>query len=286
MQAEKRPQQLKKRFQHNPAFTKQYKTVMSDYISKGYAVKLSDKEAACTSNHTWYLPHHGVINPNKSKVRVVYDAAAEYSGTSLNKELLQGPQLNNSWVGILMQFRHHKVAVASDIESVFHRVACREEDTGTFPFLWWSDGMDKRPSEHKMTVHLFGKAGSPSVAAWALRQTAPNNKAEFGNEVCEIVSKNFYVDDCLFSKPTTEQAIQSALTLIQILCKGNFQLTKFASNAKHVLAAISAEERTIKNLDLDKLSIERVLGLQWNIKTDTFGVKLLLLPKGPEHGTR
>lgn len=30
----------------------------------------------------------GAINPNKAKVRVVYDAAAEYGGTSLNKELL------------------------------------------------------------------------------------------------------------------------------------------------------------------------------------------------------
>ena len=58
---------------------------MNDYIGKGYyAVKLCEKEAASTSDHTWYLPHHGVVNPNKSKVRVVYDAAAVWGGTSLN----------------------------------------------------------------------------------------------------------------------------------------------------------------------------------------------------------
>ena len=78
---------------------------MNDYIDKGYAVKLPDEEIAHTCGRTWYLPHHGVINPNKPKVRVVFDAAAEYDGTSLNKELLQGPQLNNSLIRVLFRFR-------------------------------------------------------------------------------------------------------------------------------------------------------------------------------------
>ena len=43
-----------------------------------------------------------------------------------------------------------------------------------------------------------------------------------------------------------------------------------------VLSAITAEERTVKSLDLDKLLIERALRLQWDTKTDTFGVKVAL----------
>ena len=58
-----------------------------------------------------------------------------------------------------------------------------------------------------------------------------------------------------------------------MLRKGNFRLSKFISNDKYVLAAIPAEERTIENLDPDKLPIERALGQQWNIDADTFGVK-------------
>ena len=49
-------------------------------------------------------------------------------------------------------------------------------------------------------------------------------------------------------------------------------MTKFVSNVKEVLSAITAEERTVKSLDLDKLPIERALRLQWDTKTDTFGV--------------
>ena len=273
MQAEKRLQQLKRSFQRSPEFTAQHKTVMNDYIEKGYAVKSSEKEAAGTSSQTWYLPHHGVINPNKSIVRVVYDAVARFEGTALNKELLQGPLLNNSLEGVLMRFRKDEVAVASDIESMFHRVAYRDDDTDALRFLWWDGSSDEPPSDYKMTVHLFGKADSPCIAAWALQQTAADNEAAFGEEIREIVKKNFYVDDGLFSKQSTEQAEHSSLELMRMLRKGNFRLTKFISNDKDVLTAIPAKERTIKNLDLDRLPIERALGQQWNIDTDTFGVK-------------
>ena len=290
-QAEKRLQQLKKWFQRDPAFAEQYKEVMNDYIDKGYAVKLSEEEAARTSNRTWYLPHHGVVNPNKSNVRVVYDAAAEYGGTSLNKELLQGLQLNDSLVGVLFWFRKDEVAVASDIESMFHRVACLEEDTDALRFLWWSEGMNEPPSDHKITVHLFGKADSPCIAAYALKRAATDSDTTDNDNVCEeqvreIIRKNFYVDDCLFSVPATERAIKTALNLVQLLRKGNFRLTKFVSNKKKVLAAIPAEERTNKNLDLDKLPIERALGVQWDIETDNFGVKISLTPKQLDDNTR
>ena len=130
-----RLQQLKKRFLRDPTFGRQYEAVMNDYIEKGYAVKLSEKEAASTCDRTWYLPGHGVVNPNKSKVRVVYDAAAVWGGTSLNKELLQESQLNNSRIGVLLRFRKEEIAVASDFESMFHRVGCVERDMDALSFL-------------------------------------------------------------------------------------------------------------------------------------------------------
>ena len=51
------------------------------------------------------------------------------------------------------------------------------------------------------------------------------------------------------------------------------------SNVKQVLAAIPAKERTVKNLDLDKLPIERALGQQWDTETSSLGVKVSSLPK-------
>lgn len=148
--AERRLQRLKKRFARRPEFVAQYKAVLNDYIANGYAVKLSADEAGRTSNITLYLPRYGVISPNKDNVRVVYDAAAEFGGTSLNIELIQGPQLNNSLFGVLIRFRKEEAAVASDIESMFHT----EKDTDVLRFLWWDKSIDKPPCDHKMTVYL------------------------------------------------------------------------------------------------------------------------------------
>ena len=187
---------------------------------------------------------------------------------------------------MLFRFRKDEVAVAYDIESMFHRLACAEEDRDALRFLWWSESIEEPPSDHKMTVHLFGKADSPCIAAWALKRTATDNRTEFGNDVCEVVSNNFYVGACLFSVPTAERAIKASLQLIQLLQKGNFRLTKFVSNVKEVLSAIPAEERTVKSLDLDKLPIERSLGLQLDTETDTFGVKVALSSKQMNDNTR
>ena len=93
-------------------------------------------------------------------------------------------------------------------------------------------------------------------------------------------------DDSLFSKLSTEHAVLSSLKLMRMLRNVNFRLAKFISNDKDVLPAIPAEERTIKNLDLDKLSIKRARGQQWNINTDTFGFKTSPPSGRPANDTR
>ena len=79
--------------------------------------KLTEDEVKTESQVRWYLPHHPVTNPNKpGKVRIVFDAAAEYEGASLNKALLQGPDSTNSLIGVLLRFRKGNVALAADVE--------------------------------------------------------------------------------------------------------------------------------------------------------------------------
>ena len=70
----------------------------------------------------WYLPHFGVYHPRKpDQIRVVFDSSAEFQGVSLNKELLPGPDLMNSLVGVLIRFRQENVAAMCDIEQMFTR---------------------------------------------------------------------------------------------------------------------------------------------------------------------
>ena len=85
---------------------------MENLIQKGYARKMTEEESVRRSQSTWYSPHHGVFHPQKQgKIRVVFDAASLHDGVSLNNQLLQGPDLTNNLLGILLRFRQYPITL-------------------------------------------------------------------------------------------------------------------------------------------------------------------------------
>lgn len=261
----------------NEELAQKYRAVMSDYIKKGYARRLTPEESAKDSPKCWYLPHHPVTNPHKpDKVRIVFDAAAEFKGTSLNKHLLQGPDMTNSLTGVLLRFRQGSIGMAADIEAMFHQVKVRKQDQDALRFLWWTNSYTDSPDVYAMQVHIFGATSSPCVANSALRRTAIDNATDFDKEVVEAVNTNFYVDDGLPSCNDPDSAVRLANGMMDILSRGGFYLTKFTSNSKQVLSALPVERRSSPdlNLDLDELPIERALGVRWFVETDEIGFEI------------
>ena len=89
---------LEKRFQRYSVFKDQYIDFMNTIIDKGYGEKMKPEYL---QHPAWYLPHHGVIHPTKGKLRVVFDCAARFRGTSLNDNLFCGPNLANTLVTLV-----------------------------------------------------------------------------------------------------------------------------------------------------------------------------------------
>lgn len=80
-QATHRLSGLLKTLKCKPQMQKDYLEFMGNMIGKGHAspvpVAEIEKDRCCV----WYLPHFGVYHPKKpSKVRVVFDASAEFEG--------------------------------------------------------------------------------------------------------------------------------------------------------------------------------------------------------------
>lgn len=282
--AESRLRLLKRRFTKDSELFQKYKETISGYIEKGHAIQLSDDQLRPQERDVWYLPHHPVVHPQKpDKVRVVFDCAATFKGTSLNDQLLQGPDLTNSLVGVLTRFRQDSVALVADIEGMFHQVRVSPDDCNVLRFLWWPNGdLNKEPMEYQMTVHLFGATSSPSCANFALKKTAKDNQ-HFDAETIDTVHRNFYVDDCLKSVESNKDAVRLSGQLCDLLSKGGFHLTKWICNRREVIDAIPESERaqSLKDLDWGDLPVERTLGLQWNVETDKFGFKIVIKDKPP-----
>lgn len=279
-QALKRLENLKRKFLGNDKFYNDYCKFMTDMIDKGQAEIVTEKGAKSNSKDkgVWYIPHHGVYHPHKpDKVRVVFDCAAKCHGTSLNDLLLQGPDLSNSLLDVLIKFRDGPFAFTADIESMFYQVSVPVIDRDYLRFLWWPEGnFNSFPKEYRMTVHLFGASSSPSCANYALHRTAKDSGGNYAPEVSETILGNFYVDDCLKSAESEEKLVQVAHAVKSLCGCGGFNLTKFVSNSKKLLESLPVSERgkSLKSLDLctDRLPMEKVLGLSWDVESDSLKV--------------
>lgn len=69
----------------------------------------------------WYLPVFGIYHPKKQgQIRCVFDSSATFEGVSLISELLSGPQLTNSLLGVLVRFRKERIGIMADIQKMFY----------------------------------------------------------------------------------------------------------------------------------------------------------------------
>ena len=214
-----------------------------------------------------------VFITGKRKHSVVFDCASTYAGASLNKELLQGPDLTNTLLGVLIRFRQGPVALMTDIKGMFHQVRVAKDHVNFLRFLWWPDvDISKDLIAHRMLVHIFGAVSSPSCATHALLKTADDN--EDPKEVINTIRHNFYVDDCLKSINSRQQAISLYRQLTEVCAKGGFRLNKWICNDRAVLSQIPEENRdkVVKTLDLsrDQLPMERALGVECDVEHDVF----------------
>nr|CAB3263156.1 uncharacterized protein LOC104265735 [Phallusia mammillata] len=270
---------LRRRLARDDVMMSKYGEQMQTTIDKGYAEEISTEELS-TNQRVWYIPHHGVLNPNKpGKLRVVFDCAAQYRGLSLNQALMQGPDFVNSLVGVLLRFRKEPIALVADIEAMFYQVRVAPRDRDCLRFLWWAGGdLSKAPTPHRMKVHLFGAASSPSCAAFCLRQAASDFGSEFEPLVASTVERNFYVDDCLTSVSDVNTGLELVAGLRSLLAKGGFRLTKWLSNSKEILDSLPTEElsKSLLTHPLDADLQERVLGVHWSVQADKFNFTVSL----------
>ena len=235
-----------------------YSEVLDDMIDQGYLEHVPADELTLNDGSVWYVPHHPVISPTRpGKVRPVFDFSAKCKGISVNTECLQGPNMLNNLLHVLLRFRQYPLAISADIQSMYLQVRASHSDRNALRLLYYRD--DKL-IELRSTCHTFGAVWSSSAAAYALRRTAYDN--ECSELVRDVILKAFYVDDMLKSVKNHDEAKEVIWGTKSTLQKGGFNLTKFTVNDNDLLDHIDHADRAQSICEILPDTISRALGIQ------------------------
>ncbi|XP_068158176.1 uncharacterized protein [Drosophila tropicalis] len=219
---------VERKMERDKQFAQEYKGMINDYISKGYARRVErEEDTAVGSGKIWYLPHFAVTNPNKpGKIRLVFDAAAKVGNVSLNSELLKGPQHYRPLLSVLFHFREVAVAVTGDIKEMFHQIYVQPQDRRSQRFLWRDGDRQREADVYEMQVMTFGAACSPSAAHHVITLNAMRHQ-QVDPRAVKAITDYHYVDDYVDSFVTEDEAISVSARVRDIHKSGGFELRRF-----------------------------------------------------------
>ncbi|XP_052244672.1 uncharacterized protein DDB_G0290587-like [Dreissena polymorpha] len=139
------------------------------------------KTVNCGSDGNWTptLKDCVPINKDKTKTRIVFDAAAKFEDVSLNDKTHQGPKQQRDLFDVLLRLRKHPVAVVCDIAEMYLRIGIDHEDKPYHRFLWKGMYHNCCPDIYKFDRVVFGVNSSPFQAEYVLQQRARENLSAF-----------------------------------------------------------------------------------------------------------
>ncbi|KAI7812616.1 hypothetical protein IRJ41_005718 [Triplophysa rosa] len=149
----------------DPERTKVYCSEIRKLELAGYVAKITAEEAD-QSAESWFIPHH-IVHHN-GKDRIVFNCSFQHQGQSLNDQLLPGPNLGPSLLGVLLRFHQHSVAISGDIKGMFHQVRLLPGDKSVLRFIWRDMCREAEPDIYEWQVLPFGTTCSPCCAIYSM----------------------------------------------------------------------------------------------------------------------
>ena len=151
---------LRKKLSSQPDLRAKYCEKIESAIDAGHIVKLQNEPEEDTTPK-YYLPH---FNTSQSKFRVVYDAAREYRGTSLNSLLARGPIFMQSLQSVLFRFGERQFGIAGDVANMFFQIRVHPDDCDMLRVLWFDQpDMGGNIAKFRFQVAPYGLKCIPSI---------------------------------------------------------------------------------------------------------------------------
>ncbi|XP_031348278.1 uncharacterized protein LOC116174482 [Photinus pyralis] len=172
----------------NEEYGRRYCQKFDELVKKKYIRKLNNSEICGDQFKVWYLPHFGIINPNKpDKLRIVFDASA----------------------------KSNVYAFTADIKEMFLQVRVKKDDCSAQRVLFREMDRTREPDVYEIEVVFFGSTCGPCLAQEAKNKNAQEFKLTHPDAVHDIIEKH-YMDDYLGGADTIEAAHKLIADVIYI----------------------------------------------------------------------
>ncbi|KAL1448563.1 hypothetical protein WDU94_013886, partial [Cyamophila willieti] len=235
----------------------EYGKVLESWLETGIIERVPDNEVENLNSH--YLPHHPVFKVGSTTpLRPVFDASAKENGrSSLNQSLEKGPNLIQKIPTCLAHFRENQVGLSGDIAKAFLQIAVNQRDRDFLRFLWRDATGQLITYRHCRVV--FGISASPFLLESCIQlhlqdtlKASEEGKIVYPPDLVRTLRDSFYVDNCLISVGSIDEAQKFTQAATAIMSERNFNLRGWE---------MSGEDGT-----------PNVLGLDWDKSKDTLSI--------------
>ncbi|GBL98502.1 hypothetical protein AVEN_111625-1 [Araneus ventricosus] len=226
----------------------------------------------------YYLPHHGILRPNKltTKLRVVFNSSSPATtGISLNDILMKG-DVSADVFQTISRFRRHKFAFITDIQKMYKKILI-DPDQQDIQRIVWKTGPNAEVSAYRLKMVTYGMSNAPFLAIRTLQQLAEDEKSRFPL-ASEILLHVTYMDDIVSGAPDLKSSRGLKSQLRDALQTCGITLHKWSSNFPELLNSfLSTDVEHSFSVDTD-LSV-KTLGISWKLLQDCFVFKVSISVK-------
>lgn len=287
--------QMEKKFKANPKLKQEYAKCINEYLELGHMKLARDTDESLVTikngerhYNCYYMPHHAVFKASSTttKLRVVFNASQKTAnGTALNDTMMVGPTIQDDLMNILLRWRGHRIALASDIEKMYRQILV-DKDDWNYQRIVWRNSESEPIRDYCLQRITFGNAAAPFMAIRTVQQLAKDEQGRFPLAASAALS-DFYVDDLMTGAHTVEKAVEMQHQLRKIMNAGGMSLRKWASNNLDALDGVPNEHRELKTeIAIDTDDTLKMLGVQWDPRRDEFRYKINLGPAKNEYTKR
>ena len=181
-----------------------------------------------------------------SPARPVFDASMPTdTGKSLNDILVKGRNNMNKLQEVFLRWLTHKVAYHCDLQTWYNSLDLRKEDW-CFQRYLWQDTLDpdKPPEEKIIKTPIYGVKPSGNLVQRGMLDTAELSKDKYP-EAYEVITQDFYADDCMSGEEDTCLAYQRADEMEIVVSIGGFTCKGFTFSGQPPLEKLSDDGKSI-----------------------------------------